>query len=195
MGRRRRANWHVLCDSLSAECEAAEWASNSAIHPARHWRPEVVIRDPASPTTRLMAFEQESQTIPPRKLNWSKARINFWLDLLLALVFVAMTTVSAVLRLVFPLPTTAAGWSLWGYDFNDLSRFHFWLLCVFGAGVVLHVMLHWSWVCGLLTRGNPTSTLRTDNGTQTLLGVLVLVVILHAIGLTVLAGMLMVVKP
>lgn len=139
--------------------------------------------------------EQESQASPTRKSNWSKARINFWLDLLLAMVFVAVATVSAVLRFVFPLPTTAAGWSLWGFDYNDYSRLHFLLMCVLGAGVVLHVMLHWSWVCGMLTRGKSSSSLRTDNGTQTLLGVIVLAIALHAIGLTVLAGMLLVSKP
>ncbi len=142
-----------------------------------------------------MSQELQPQTSPARKSNWTKARVNFWLDALLAIIFVAVATVSAVLRFVFPLPTTAAGWSLWGFDYNDYSRLHFWLMCVLGAGIVLHVMLHWSWVCGMLTRGNSTSTLRTDNGTQTLLGVIVLAAALHAIGLTVLAALLTVVKP
>lgn len=151
----------------------------------------------APSTLRPMTPEQDSQPAPAasRKSNWSKARVNFWLDLFLAFVFVGVATVSAILRFVFPLPTTAAGWTLWSYDYNDFSRLHFWLMCVLGAGIVLHVMLHWSWVCGMLTRGNSTSTLRTDNGTQTLLGVIVLAIALHAIGLTVLAGLLLVSKP
>ena len=136
-----------------------------------------------------------SEDAPLRKSTWSKARINFWLDVVLAIVFIAVATITSVLNFVFPVPTTAAGWSLWGLDYNDYARWQFLLLCLLGAGIVLHVMLHWNWVCGMLTRGNSTSTLRTDNGTQTLLGVIVLAVALHVIGLAVLIGSLMVVKP
>lgn len=133
--------------------------------------------------------------VPPRKWSWSKATFNFWLDAALAAVFVALVTVSTLLRCVFPSPTAAAGWRLWGYDYDQWVRGQFIILCALGVGIVLHVMLHWSWVCGMLTRGKAQSSLRTDNGVQTIVGVLFLAAILHIIGFTILAGMLSIVSP
>jgi hypothetical protein len=129
------------------------------------------------------------------KLRWSKSTVNFWLDAALAVVFVVLMTVSTVVRCVFPSPTAAAGWTLWGYDYDQWLRGQFLVLCTLGVGVVLHVMLHWSWVCGMLTRGKSKSSLRTDNGVQTIVGVLFLAAALHVIGAVVLAGMVCIVRP
>jgi len=124
----------------------------------------------------------------------SRAVVNFYLDVLLGLIFTAMLAITGVIRFVFPAPTLAAGWKLWGLTLDDWSQLQFVVMAIFGAGVVLHVMLHWTWVCGMLTRGRAQSSLRTDNGIQTLVGVAVLAVMLHVIGLLVLAGMLTVQK-
>lgn len=124
----------------------------------------------------------------------SRAVVNFYLDVLLGLIFTAMLAITGVIRFVFPAPTLATGWTLWGLTLDDWSQLQFVVTAVFGAGVVLHVMLHWTWVCGMLTRGRAQSSLRTDNGIQTLVGVAVLAVMLHVIGLLVLAGMLTVQK-
>lgn len=127
--------------------------------------------------------------------RWSKAVINFWLDLCLSLVFVGLLVATSVMRFVFPNPTSAAGWSLWSLTYDQWAQLQFVLLAILSAGIVLHVMLHWTWVCGMLTRGRANSSLRVDNGTQTLVGVVVLAVALHLIGLIVLSGLLTVQRP
>ncbi len=130
----------------------------------------------------------------PRRSSWSKATVNFWLDAALAVIFVALVTVSVLLRFVFPSPTAAAGWSLWGYGYDQWARAQFAILCVLGGGIVIHVMLHWTWVCGMLTRGKSESSLRTDNGVQTIVGVVFLVALLHVVGIVLLSAMLSVVS-
>lgn len=130
----------------------------------------------------------------PRK-RFSRSWINFWLDAVLAAAFVAVCAVAAVIQVVFPAPTLAAGWTLWGATIDQWFTLQFGCLCFLGAGIVLHVMLHWSWVCGMLTRGRPASALRTDDGIRTIVGVGFLIAVLGVIGVVVLAGVLTVTAP
>jgi hypothetical protein len=119
------------------------------------------------------------------KQRISKTIVNFVLDTLLLALVVALLWIAAVLRFVFPSPTVSAGWKLWGYDYDAWSNFEFALVAVFGLAILLHVMLHWSWVCGVLVsrvlrRAGPKQTL--DEGQQTLLGVGLLIVVVNVIG-------------
>ena len=62
------------------------------------------------------------------------------------------------------------------------------LTCVFLLGVLLHVMLHWTWVCGvvigkLLRRKEQLA--QQDDGTRTLYGVATLILFLAAVGAAV----------
>ncbi|MBI1310332.1 DUF4405 domain-containing protein [bacterium] len=125
----------------------------------------------------------------------AKPVINFWLDLVLAVVFVVLCSVSAVLQFAFPAASLAAGWTLWGLTYDDVAAIQFGTLCVLAAGIILHVMLHWSWVCGMLTRGNPDASLRTDDGIRTIVGVGVLIALLHVIGGVLLAALLTIQQP
>lgn len=149
---------------------------------------------PLSPDNRDKPVAGSAPATATRPGRGSRAVVNFYLDVLLGLIFTAMLAITGVIRFVFPAPTLAAGWKLWGLTLDDWSQLQFVVMAIFGAGVVLHVMLHWTWVCGMLTRGRAQSSLRTDNGIQTLVGVAVLAVMLHVIGLLVLAGMLTVQK-
>ncbi len=67
--------------------------------------------------------------------------VNFCLEALLLVLFVACVWCVAVTRFAFPPATAAAGW-------RDL---HFGLLCALVLAVLVHVMLHWNWVCGVVT--------------------------------------------
>ena len=125
----------------------------------------------------------------------SKSWWNFWLDVVLATVFVALCAVSAVVQFVFPVPSSAMGWSVWNASLDQWLSLQFGILCVLAAGVILHVMLHWSWVCGMLSRGRKESALRTDDGIRTIVGVGFMIVLLHVIGIFVLAAFLSVVAP
>lgn len=128
----------------------------------------------------------------------SRTALNFALDAFLLAITVTLLFVSAVLRFVFPLPTTASGWTLWGYGYNDWANLQFGLLCLIALAILLHVMLHWSWVCSVaLTRlaGKSAKEAKLDDGTRTLYGVGLLIVVLTVVGLCVAAAALMVQRP
>ena len=118
----------------------------------------------------------------------SRTTLNFFVDLALLVMFLTLLWSAVVLRFVFPPGVTSAGWTLWGYNFDDWVQFQFVLLSVFALTVLLHVMLHWSWVCGVvanrLSRWRGKS-FRLDDGTQTLYGVGLLIVAINAIGLLI----------
>jgi hypothetical protein len=116
----------------------------------------------------------------------SRTTINFLLDTLLLVLFLIMGWAAFVVRFVFPAGTEAAGYTLWGAGYDQWAVFEFNLLCVFAFAVLVHVMLHWSWVCGVvasrLSRWLGRSV-RIDEGTQTIYGVGLMVVILNIVGL------------
>ena len=130
--------------------------------------------DEASPARDRTPERQRS-----RKPKTSKTIVNFWLDCLLLVLFLMLVWVSAVLRFLFPAGPTEVEWSLWGAGAESWRGVQFGVLVLFSLGIVLHVMLHWSWVCGVVTKhllGRPPTR---DNGSQTLIGVGVLLGILH----------------
>ena len=53
-------------------------------------------------------------------------------------------------------------------------------------GILIYVMLHWSWVCGVLaTRLTRDKKTKLDDGTQTLYGVGLLIVLVNVLGLAI----------
>jgi hypothetical protein len=134
---------------------------------------------------------------PLRKL--SRTAVNFIVDIVLLLVFLALAWITTVLRFVFPAPTAAAGWTLWGWGYDRWSAFQFNVLCLFALTVLLHVMLHWSWVCGVvaarLPRRNGQPARQPDDGIRTLYGVGTLIAIANLLGLLLAAAALSIVPP
>jgi hypothetical protein len=126
----------------------------------------------------------------------SRTWINFILDTLLLIVFTGVVWVAATLKFVFPPGPEAEGWRLWGLDHVDWSNAQFVLIAIMLAGVVLHVMLHWTWVCGVVaSRYGREKKGKVDDGIRTLYGVGLLIVILHLIGIALTAASLMVEDP
>ena len=121
----------------------------------------------------------------PKRSGITKTLLNFWLDATLLVVFVTLGIVAVILQFVFPPGTAAKGWTLWGMTHGQWSSLQFSLLCVMALAVLLHVMLHWTWVCSVLARkilGRPSSP---DDGVRTLYGVGLLIVLLNVAGLVV----------
>jgi hypothetical protein len=116
----------------------------------------------------------------------SRTALNFFLDLVLFTITVCLLFVSALLRFVFPPPSASAGWTLYGYGFDAWANAQFVLLCLIGVAALLHVMLHWSWVCGVVvTRllGRKGGQAKLDDGVRTLYGVAMLIGILVLVGI------------
>ena len=140
---------------------------------------------------------QQAVSQRPSKLP-SRTIVNFVLDSVLLVAFVALMSVSAIVRFVFPPATAAAGWRLWGGSFDDWLCWQFDLVAALTGLIVLHVMLHWTWVCGVVgsklahRRVEPG---RFDDGQRTLLGVGLLIVILNLVGGLVAAATLMIHTP
>jgi hypothetical protein len=85
---------------------------------------------------------------------------------------------------------------LWGYDFDQWAGLQFSLVGALFVGILVHVMLHWSWVCGVLaSRLSSDRKGRVDEGLQTIYGVALLIAVLATIGVGVGAAVLSVRPP
>ena len=131
-----------------------------------------------------------------RKLT--KTDVNFWLDFLLLIAFVVLCGCATIVEFVFPPGPQADGWLLWGKTYSEWSRMEYGILCFFAAAVLLHVMLHWTWVCGVvesrLGRKGANAAAR-DEPTRTLWGVGLLILILNVVGVAVAAAVLTIHAP
>ena len=123
----------------------------------------------------------------------SKTLLNFVLDSILAFSFLAVLWSATALQFVFPPAFHAQGWSLWGWNYEQWARFQFLSLCIVAVLILLHVMLHWSWVCGVATQrlGKRLGRKITlDDSHQTIVGVGMLIGLLHLLGVFYLSALL-----
>jgi hypothetical protein len=130
--------------------------------------------------------------------TFTRTDVNFCLDAILLLLFVALCTSSVILEFVFPPGPQAEGWLLWNKSYSEWSRIRFAILTVMAAAVLLHLMLHWSWICGVvasrLGRKKDAASVR-DDPSRTLWGVGLLIVILNLAGAIVAAASLTIHSP
>lgn len=125
----------------------------------------------------------------------SASVVNFWVDLCLLVALSVLGWVSATLQVAFPAPTAADGWKLWGLTYDQWRDVQFGTLSVFAGGILLHLMLHWKWICSVITAQILRTKTRPDDGMQTIYGVATLIVVLHVIAAGVLVAMLCVQRP
>jgi len=123
----------------------------------------------------------------------SRTVVNFCLDTFLLAVFLLLCWSTVIIRYVFPPATKTAGWTLWGMDYLVWTDIQFFLLCVMASGVLLHVMLHWSWVCGVVSsrlrsRNHQTASSVQYTSSRTLWGVGLLIVIFNILGFAIAAA-------
>lgn len=112
----------------------------------------------------------------------NRSLVNFWLNACLLVAYVLLLWSSTVLHLVFPPGPQAGGWSLWGATYLQWRGLQFAILVVLTLGILWHVMLHWSWVCGIVSTKILRSRGRVDEGSQTLAGVAALILVLVIVG-------------
>ena len=127
----------------------------------------------------------------------SRTIINFLLDTLLLLILVGVAWTTLVLRFVFPPGTAAEGYQLWGLGFDGWFDVLVGLLILIGMAILVHIMLHWSWVCAVATKRilRWSKSKQLDEGLQTIYGVGLLIMILGAVGLLVAAAALSIQSP
>lgn len=79
-----------------------------------------------------------------------RAKVNYFVDVLTFALILAMTATGLILR--FVLPPGSGGLVLGQWTRHDWGDMHFWFAAGLGVIIVLHVALHWAWVCGLTHR-------------------------------------------
>lgn len=88
-------------------------------------------------------------------------KLNFYLDIVTAVVGLALAFTGFLL--FFVLPSGSGGRSggealaLWGWTRHDFGDVHLYLAFVFVLLVLVHVWLHWTWVCTTVCRLSETS--------------------------------------
>ena len=81
-----------------------------------------------------------------------KNTLNFIVDLLTLLAIFTMIGTGLIMYLTLPPGSGSRGLILWGLGRHDWGDVHFWSSVALGALLILHVALHWSWVCGTIRR-------------------------------------------
>ncbi|UCG56371.1 MAG: DUF4405 domain-containing protein [Phycisphaerales bacterium] len=81
--------------------------------------------------------------------------LNFWIDLASFAVLFALAVTGLLIHYVLPPCGSCSGsgctqenaLTLWGLDRHDFGKVHFYLAVATVTLVVIHVCLHWTWVC------------------------------------------------
>lgn len=130
-----------------------------------------------------------TETAHARGTFWNQQRtvINFWLDVALLALFMAVAWMLTVVATVFPRGADKT-WTVWGATKTDWFDGAFATFWVFGLAVLVHVMLHWNWICATIATRLLGRKASKDDGTQTLLGVGFLVGLVHLLAAGVLAA-------
>lgn len=145
--------------------------------------PKLDMQDTVEESLRVVS---EGQAPQPKTQKLSKSIINFVLDAVLLIAAVFLLWVSVVMRMVFPAPTTADGWMLWGLSYDRWHDVQFSTLCVVALLALEHLVLHWNWVCGIIATKILRVRKRPDEANQAVYGVATFITLL----LTLLAGLI-----
>lgn len=129
----------------------------------------------------------------PKKM--SMALINLILDAALFFTIIAVMWISVMLQVIFPPPTVADGWRLWGLGFDQWRNLQFYALCAFALLSVEHVVLHWNWICCTIATQVLRQKTRPDEGEQAVYGVGTFITILVTMMATLVAALLSVSQP
>ncbi|HQZ69615.1 MAG TPA: hypothetical protein PLY87_31235, partial [Planctomycetaceae bacterium] len=114
---------------------------------------------------------------------------------ILMLAFVTLAIIAVIVQFVFPPGVAAKGWLLWGMNYGQWCSLQFAVLCILGFGVLVHVMLHWTWVCGVVVRKVLRRRDLPDDGIRTIYGVGLLITLLLAAATVIGIAMLTIEMP
>lgn len=89
-----------------------------------------------------------------------KTTVNFVVDLAAWVAMILLAATGLIVRYVLPAGSGGRGGGsqllLWGFGRHDWGALHFWLSIALGVLIVLHIVLHWSWVCATTRRHLPS---------------------------------------
>ena len=94
----------------------------------------------------------------------SRTLLNFVVDVVSGLAMLGLILTGLIMR--FALPPGSGRQALWNLGRHDWGGIHFWLAAAVVVLVIVHVALHWTWVCGFIRRcvtRNPQATSPRDS--------------------------------
>ena len=158
------------------------------------------------PTTGLVEFGRSSHTeaggkSSPKNIvtrGWTRTGVNFVLDVILLITFTGILGIAAIIRFVFPPLSSSSGWRLWSWPIEAWHNLLFNAIARSTFAVLLHVMLHWNWVCGVVSTKLSKwlgRTVRIDDASKTLWAVLLLMIIFAGVATLLAAGVLTIQRP
>lgn len=105
-----------------------------------------------------------------------RSALNFLIDVLTFLVFFAKVWTGFLIHYVLP-PGGGRGHALtlWGMNRHDYGNVHFYLALAMVALIIVHIWLHWPWVCSILS--NLLGASQPKRSRRTLYGTILLLVI------------------
>ncbi len=85
----------------------------------------------------------------------NKVVLNFWLDVLLFVNFLAITATGAILRWGVACGRGCREREFWGWFRSDWLDLHFYLAIAIVVNISLHIVLHWDWVVCQIKKCRP----------------------------------------
>ncbi|MEK6644117.1 MAG: DUF4405 domain-containing protein [Planctomycetota bacterium] len=80
-----------------------------------------------------------------------RSTLNLVVDAVTLLIMLAVAATGLILRYVLPPGSRGgAGLRLWEWTRHDWGDFHFYFITGMAGLLLLHITLHWAWICGVL---------------------------------------------
>jgi hypothetical protein len=85
-------------------------------------------------------------------ISMKRNTINFWIDLLAVIVLFAEIWTGLLIHYILP-PGQGRGRSLelWGLNRHQYGTIHFYLAIAMITLIIIHIWLHWPWVCNTIS--------------------------------------------
>jgi len=72
-----------------------------------------------------------------------KPELNFIVDVVAFFLFLCLISTGLLIYFIIP---PASGLSVWGMGRHEWGEFHFWVALTFLLFMVVHFILHWTWI-------------------------------------------------
>lgn len=78
-----------------------------------------------------------------------RSTINFIIDTIAFVCFMFLTSTGILIRYILP-KGNGSYLTIWGMDRHEWGGIHFWVAIIFLAMILIHIMLHWSWIIAII---------------------------------------------